>query len=84
MRPSNGQGGSLEGRCFLCSVADGGPDVHLPMGGVERLGPQVIRAAVAGVQRILYLCQVLHLYKTAQAGVKKELRSFASFDKETW
>lgn len=44
---------------FCCSPAYGGPDVHLPMGGIKWLGPQIVRAVVTGVQRILYLCQVL-------------------------
>lgn len=47
---------------FLCSTADGGPDVRLPLGGVQRPGPQIVRAVVTGVQRILYLCQVFTFF----------------------
>jgi len=69
---------------FFRSAADGGANVHLPMGCVERLGPQIIRAVVTGVQRILYLCQVLtflFVFKATQATLQKGLLSFASFDK---
>ena len=47
---------------FLCSSADGGPDVRLPLGGVQRPGPQIIRAVVTGVPGILYLCQVFTFF----------------------
>ena len=67
---------------LFCSAANGGPDVHLPLGGVQRFGPQIIGAAGAGVQRILYLCQVL-LFLTTQGVVTEGVRISASFDKRT-
>lgn len=45
--------------CSICSVASGGTNVHFPMGGFEWLGPEIIRAIISGLSRILHLCQVL-------------------------
>lgn len=44
--------------CSICSIASGGINVHFPMGGFEWLGPEIIRAIISCLSRILHLCQV--------------------------